>query len=66
MIGHRSTWSQVFGDGLAGVLLAFEATACNSIAPVIIFLGLSSAGVAQLVEHLICNQRVGGSTPSAS
>jgi hypothetical protein len=24
------------------------------------------AGVAQLVEHLICNQRVGGSTPSAS
>jgi hypothetical protein len=28
--------------------------------------GLSSAGVAQLVEHLICNQRVGGSIPSAS
>ena len=24
------------------------------------------AGVAQLVEHLICNQRVGGSIPSAS
>jgi hypothetical protein len=24
------------------------------------------AGVAQLVEHLICNQRVGGSNPSAS
>ena len=24
-----------------------------------------SAGVAQLVEHLICNQRVGGSNPSA-
>ena len=24
-----------------------------------------SAGVAQLVEHLICNQRVGGSSPSA-
>src|SRR6185437_1030509 len=24
------------------------------------------AGVAQLVEHLICNQRVGGSSPSAS
>ena len=23
------------------------------------------AGVAQLVEHLICNQVVGGSTPSA-
>ena len=30
------------------------------------FLGLSEAGVAQLVEHLICNQRVGGSIPSAS
>jgi hypothetical protein len=29
-------------------------------------LGLGSAGVAQLVEHLICNQRVGGSIPSAS
>jgi hypothetical protein len=29
-------------------------------------LGLRSAGVAQLVEHLICNQRVGGSIPSAS
>ena len=28
--------------------------------------GLSEAGVAQLVEHLICNQRVGGSIPSAS
>ena len=26
----------------------------------------SQAGVAQLVEHLICNQRVGGSNPSAS
>ena len=25
----------------------------------------SSAGIAQLVEHLICNQRVGGSSPSA-
>ena len=28
--------------------------------------GLSGAGVAQLVEHLICNQGVGGSIPSAS
>ena len=40
--------------------------ACNSIAGVILSLGLSRAGVAQLVEHLICNQRVGGSNPSAS
>ena len=32
------------------------------------FLGrkLSWAGVAQLVEHLICNQRVAGSNPAAS
>ena len=30
------------------------------------FARFASAGVAQLVEHLICNQRVGGSTPSAS
>src|ERR1017187_7028587 len=28
--------------------------------------GSMSAGVAQLVERLICNQRVGGSNPSAS
>src|ERR1700677_1227846 len=28
-------------------------------------LAILSAGVAQLVEHLICNQRVGGSSPSA-
>src|ERR1700730_8556300 len=35
--------------------------------PYLLFLhGLGSAGVAQLVEHLICNQRVGGSIPSAS
>jgi hypothetical protein len=35
--------------------------------PTLLFLpGLSGAGVAQLVEHLICNQRVGGSIPSAS
>jgi hypothetical protein len=28
--------------------------------------GSRRAGVAQLVEHLICNQRVGGSNPFAS
>ena len=28
-------------------------------------MGLFWAGVAQLVEHLICNQRVGGSSPFA-
>src|ERR1035438_2386345 len=30
------------------------------------FSGAEWAGVAQLVEHLICNQRVGGSNPFAS
>src|SRR5581483_7470350 len=39
---------------------------CNRTALLISFFGLSCAGVAQLVEHLICNQRVGGSNPSAS
>src|ERR1700676_5287406 len=39
---------------------------CNSSSLLLYFLGLSRAGVAQLVEHLICNQRVGGSNPSAS
>jgi hypothetical protein len=37
-----------------------------SLPSLLFLLGLSSAGVAQLVEHLICNQRVGGSIPSAS
>ncbi len=37
-----------------------------SLPRLLFLLGLSSAGVAQLVEHLICNQRVGGSNPSAS
>ena len=34
-------------------------------APEAVF-GVGRAGVAQLVEHLICNQRVGGSNPFAS
>ena len=34
-------------------------------APGFIF-SVAWAGVAQLVEHLICNQRVGGSNPFAS
>src|SRR5580692_10936208 len=37
-----------------------------SVSNLLFLCGLSSAGVAQLVEHLICNQRVGGSIPSAS
>src|SRR5579862_2369229 len=39
---------------------------CNRHTVLILSEGLSDAGVAQLVEHLICNQRVGGSNPSAS
>ena len=39
---------------------------CNSCSLLLYFIGLRRAGVAQLVEHLICNQRVGGSNPSAS
>ena len=30
------------------------------------YLGISCAGIAQLVEQLICNQQVGGSSPSTS
>ncbi len=30
------------------------------------FMSCKNAGVAQLVEQLICNQPVGGSSPSAS
>jgi hypothetical protein len=32
----------------------------------IYYAGVSDAGVAQLVEQLICNQQVGGSSPSTS
>ena len=39
---------------------------CNSWTLSAILTRFESAGVAQLVEHLICNQRVGGSIPSAS
>ena len=49
----------------AGVSPRFRPLAI--LMPVLLFLrGLGDAGVAQLVEHLICNQRVGGSIPSAS
>src|SRR3984957_2996858 len=51
---------------LARVLLGARKPACNFMAAAIYSLGLRRAGVAQLVEHLICNQRVGGSSPSAS
>src|SRR5260370_34026750 len=46
---------------------AFLMSPLAILIPLLLFLlGLSGAGVAQLVEHLICNQRVGGSIPSAS
>ena len=41
-------------------------TIAKTVSNLLFLCGLSSAGVAQLVEHLICNQRVGGSIPSAS
>src|ERR1700730_19126063 len=44
----------------------FHSTPCNCRTVLLYFLGVSRAGVAQLVEHLICNQRVGGSNPSVS
>src|SRR5215467_9016232 len=46
--------------------LIFEPLLAILIPLLICLVGLSGAGVAQLVEHLICNQRVGGSIPSAS
>src|ERR1700680_2569642 len=54
-MGRWAKFAQVFHRG-----------PCNSSSLLLYFLGLSRAGVAQLVEHLICNQRVGGSNPSAS
>jgi hypothetical protein len=57
----------LFSTVLARHLLAISGPPLASLVPNLLFLcGLSSAGVAQLVEHLICNQRVGGSIPSAS
>jgi hypothetical protein len=47
-------------------VLRFRTPLAISLPSLLFLLGLSSAGVAQLVEHLICNQRVGGSIPSAS
>jgi hypothetical protein len=41
-------------EGIRGIVCALEGWI------------VSTAGVAQLVEHLICNQRVGGSNPSVS
>ena len=60
-------WDSSYISGLlATILLGARKLACNFMAAAIYSLGLRRAGVAQLVEHLICNQRVGGSNPSAS
>ena len=57
----------MISTGLAiGVLGAPRLSLAIFVPYLIFFSGLSGAGVAQLVEHLICNQRVGGSIPSAS
>ena len=64
---NRITGRPFFSTDLARYLLADSGPTLASPVPNLLFLcGLSSAGVAQLVEHLICNQRVGGSIPSAS
>jgi hypothetical protein len=64
-----SRWSsgKCFSTELALYVLEIYPTPLAILIPVLLsLLGLSGAGVAQLVEHLICNQRVGGSIPSAS
>ncbi len=64
---YEFTGLTFFSTVLARHLLAILGPPLASPVPNLLFLcGLSSAGVAQLVEHLICNQRVGGSIPSAS
>jgi hypothetical protein len=64
---YGQTDNPCFSTELASGLLAFFGPLVAIVVPNLLFLcGLSSAGVAQLVEHLICNQRVGGSIPSAS
>ncbi len=56
-----------FSTNLATGVLESKTRPLAILIPLLLFLpGLSGAGVAQLVEHLICNQRVGGSIPSAS
>ena len=63
----RFTEGNLISTELAARLLAISRHRLAITVPNLLFLcGLSSAGVAQLVEHLICNQRVGGSIPSAS
>ena len=59
---NESRWGQKGTIRLPAAPSKFLAD-CN---PFILNVIASQAGVAQLVEHLICNQRVGGSTPSAS
>ena len=59
--------AQVFSTPMAALVLSGAPQVLAIPGPRLVFLlGLSDAGVAQLVEHLICNQRVGGSIPSAS
>jgi hypothetical protein len=65
--GLRNAQTDQFSTELALDLLTVCHPSLAIHVPYLLFLpGLSSAGVAQLVEHLICNQRVGGSIPSAS
>ena len=66
-VGGGSRIRERFSTELAIDVLGFFGIPVAIRMPLLILLlGLSGAGVAQLVEHLICNQRVGGSIPSAS
>ena len=69
MCGSRGDWG---GDGELERLLdmrvqaKFTGTpACTAVLIEVVTPIPALAGLAQLVEHLICNQRVGGSSPSA-
>ena len=61
--GTNRSFSTVLATG---VLVILGSATCALPEPSAILCRFESAGVAQLVEHLICNQRVGGSIPSAS
>jgi hypothetical protein len=66
------TVTLILCDGLFALICLFWGTfypkKCLTTSGVcgILFRRLKNAGVAQLVEQLICNQQVGGSSPSTS
>jgi hypothetical protein len=64
-VDNTEQGGEVFHRAAIDVLLVLN-TCCNFRTASAILTRFERAGVAQLVEHLICNQRVGGSIPSAS